>query len=68
MIHTSRAVPDTIGAVICWRCGHPAWVHCVDEPCAECERRSLPNVCVTFVIAGLEQVNTHDFEEHFLGY
>jgi hypothetical protein len=53
-MHPFRTLPDTIDAVVCGRCGHPVWDHCVSETCAECEDRNHWNGCNGFALAGFQ--------------
>jgi hypothetical protein len=61
-MHPFRTIPDTIDGVICGRCGHAVWDHCVSETCAECEDRNRWNACGGFKLAGFAEAPAAMFE------
>jgi hypothetical protein len=63
MQHPFRTLPDTIDAVVCGRCGHPVWDHCVSDTCAECETRESGQACQVFSLVGFTEVRPTTFEE-----
>jgi len=61
-MHPFRTLPDAIDAVVCGRCGHPAWDHCVSETCAECTNRNRWNACNGFALKGFKAAPASTFE------
>jgi hypothetical protein len=62
IMHPFRTVPDPIDSVVCGRCGHPVWDHCVGDTCAECESRNRWNACNRFKLAGFAETPPSAFE------
>ncbi len=57
-------MPEAIDSVICGRCGHPAWDHCIgEEPCAECDSRGSWMPCKAFKLRGFIATAAGAFEE-----
>ena len=67
MTHPFRTRPDKIDGLVCGRCGHPVWAHCINETCAECDVRDSSNACGAFTLAGFTAVSSGPYEEHAFG-
>ena len=68
IMHPFRTLPDTIDGVVCGRCGHPAWDHCVSDTCAECDNREADAACNVFSLAGFTAMTASTFEEYAIGH
>ena len=62
-MHPFRTLPDTIDGVICGRCSHPVWDHCVNETCTECASHDDGIACRSFSLVGFTPVPASMFEE-----
>jgi hypothetical protein len=62
-MHPFRTRPDTIDSVVCGRCGHPVWDHCISDTCTQCDNGEPDGACGFFKLFGFTEVTATPLDD-----